>query len=72
MPNLPLEDNYIRLVGKVIRKGLEKDGPNYLRTDGGRFWCGLGGLDPKIVWEQVEKRRQRNEALYPEEEEEDE
>lgn len=41
--------SYIDLVGAIIRSGLNQEGPDYLLTDGGRYWCFTGNLDPAAV-----------------------
>ena len=41
--------SYIELVGAVIRSGLMQEGPDYLLTYGGQYWCSMGNLDPMIV-----------------------
>jgi hypothetical protein len=41
--------SYIELVGAIIRSGLKQEGPDYLLTDGGHYWCSIGNLDPALV-----------------------
>ena len=45
-------EGYIVLIAAIIRSGLEDEGPKYLQTRGGRFWCWWGDLEPQVVWEQ--------------------
>ncbi len=47
------EDEYMHLVGAIIRLGLEYEGPAYLRTQDGQFWCWLGGIEPAIAWDRA-------------------
>ena len=47
------EYEFIGFIAAVIRSGLGEEGPNYLHTPGGQFWCWLGGLEPQVVWEQA-------------------
>ena len=48
-----LYDNYMGLVGELIRSGLREEGPSYLQTQGGRNWCWWGGIEPQVVWERA-------------------
>ncbi len=41
---------YTQLIAAIIRSGLEEEGPDYLRTAGGRFWCWHGGVEPEVAW----------------------
>ena len=45
-----MQGNYIELIAAVVRLGLKQEGREYVRTCGGQYWCGLGGLDPEVVW----------------------
>ena len=38
------DKEYIEFIAAIFRSGLEKEGPEYLQTPGGQFWCRLGGL----------------------------
>ena len=44
---------YAELLAAIVRSGLEDEGPEYLRTQGGQFWCWTGGIEPKKVWERA-------------------
>jgi len=46
-------EEYVKFIAAVVRSGLEQEGPEYLQTPGGQFWCWLGGLEPQVVWEQA-------------------
>ena len=48
-----LVDEYVRLVGAVIRQGVKEEGSEYLRTYGGCYWCGVVGIDPVAAWEKA-------------------
>jgi len=47
------EYEFIQFIAAVVRSGLEDEGPAYLLTEGGQFWCRWGGLEPQVVWEQA-------------------
>jgi len=61
-----MQGNYIELIAAVVRLGLKQEGREYVRTCGGQYWCGLGGLDPEVVWAKTallaERRPQPREA----------
>ncbi len=44
---------YAGLIAAIVRLALEDEGPEYLRTQGGQFWCWKGGVEPEIVWERA-------------------
>jgi len=57
-----MQGKYIELIAAVVRSGLVQEGREYVLTGGGQYWCGLGGLDPEVVWAKttllaVNKRR---------------
>ncbi len=41
-----MQGKYIELIAAVVRTGLKQEGREYVRSYGGQYWCGLGGLDP--------------------------
>ena len=47
------EYEFIQFIAAVVRSGLENEGPEYLQTPGGQFWCWLGGIVPEAGWEQA-------------------
>ncbi|MBC8280738.1 MAG: hypothetical protein H8E48_08135 [Chloroflexi bacterium] len=49
-------DHYLELIAAVIRSGLEKEGPGYVLTPGGRYWCLLGDLDPGFLSKKAARR----------------
>ncbi len=51
-----LVDEYVRLIGAVIRQGVKEEGSEYLRTCGGYYWCGMVGIDPVATWEKAAQR----------------
>lgn len=44
-------EEYFGLIAAVIRSALQKEGPQYLSTGDGQYWCWLAGLDPQLTWE---------------------
>lgn len=40
----------ILLVAAVIHSAIDSEGVIWLQGECGRFWCDVGGLDPKAVW----------------------
>lgn len=34
-----LYPEYAELIAAIVRSGLEDEGPEYVRTEGGQFWC---------------------------------
>ena len=48
-PRADIYDDYLRLVGAVIRSGINTEGANYLLTSDGQYWCLLGDLDLEVV-----------------------
>ena len=48
-----LVEEYMRLIGAVIKLGVKEEGPEYFRTLGGYYWCSVGGIDPKAAWEKA-------------------
>ncbi len=44
-----LEENYLLFVGKIIRKGLEEEGADWLRTSCAKFWCNVVSADEKAI-----------------------
>lgn len=60
-----MESNYLSLVARVIKTGIEKEGPEYLRTSGGEYWCLVGNLNPEMVWRRALAGTHRAGELYP-------
>ena len=50
---------YTELVAAIVRSGLGSEGPKYLQTKGGQFWCWMGGIEPELVWELAVNRGPR-------------
>ena len=48
--NRYLLDEYIDLIAAIVRSGLEYEGPDYLRTKDGQYWCWMGGIEPDMAW----------------------
>ena len=48
--NRDLFEEYIILIAAIVRSGLKQEGPEYLRTQDGQFWCWMGGIEPDVVW----------------------
>ena len=48
-----LVEEYMRLIGAVIKLGVKEEGPEYLRTLGGYYWCIMGGIDPEAAREKA-------------------
>ena len=48
-------DDYLHLIGAVIRSGISLEGPGYPLTPGGRYWCELGTLDVEALVSQAAK-----------------
>ena len=48
--NRHLFEEYIELIAAIVRSGLEYEGPEYVRTQDGQYWCWMGGIEPDIVW----------------------
>ena len=42
-------NGYLGLVAAVIRSGLKDESPKYPLTKDGRYWCGLGNINPEYV-----------------------
>jgi hypothetical protein len=43
------EGGCIRLVGEIVKQGIEAEGPGYAMSPCGMFWVGLVGLEPEAV-----------------------
>lgn len=46
---------YLGLVAAVIRSGLKNESWEYPLTADGRYWCGLGNIDPEHVSKRATK-----------------
>lgn len=44
-----MDDQYVHFIAAIIRSGLQQEGPAYVSTSGGRYWCELGQLDPEAL-----------------------
>ena len=53
MEKRDLLEEYIELIAAIVRSGLRYEGPEYLRTQDGQYWCWMGGIEPDIVWGQA-------------------
>ena len=47
--NLHHLEEYFELIAAIVKSGLKYEGPEYLRTHGGQFWCWMGGIEPEVV-----------------------
>ena len=52
-------DRYFRLIAEIIKSGLRDEGPDYLHTRGGEYWCAVGNLNLEAVWRTAVKRSPR-------------
>jgi hypothetical protein len=57
-------DQYFRLIAEIIKSGLRDEGPDYLRTRGGQYWCDVGNLNPDAVWRTAAKPDPRRETRH--------
>lgn len=40
---------YAGIVAAVIRQAIDEEGPDYLLASGGKFWCGVGDINPTVA-----------------------
>jgi hypothetical protein len=49
--------DYIALLGAIIRSGIKDEGADFLRSPDGQRLCWMGGLESEVVWTQARREQ---------------